>query len=286
MGTVPPDDSPAGRKSQVSPTLDQSESGQKGGDLPTLDDPLARVVRAPGMKDDHLRIGAVGRVSEGVQPRVLVLVDTGAQISLVRKGLISPDEFQPMTSPIRLLTASKQPLRGGDRQVKLDLVFEGVCEDTGEPVQVVAPTLLCEADIADDVIVSYTWLGERGFEVSPRRHGIFCQVGTLRIWVPGLQSTVGADPPVVPIQVRQTSVQKKMALDLFSGTGSATRVLQSHGYHVVSVDSDPKWDPSVCVDVMTWEYAAAYPAGAFDIIVAAPPVHRVQPCAYHQTQVP
>ena len=40
------------------------------------------------MLDDNLRLQAVGFVSESVQPTVMVLVDTGAQISLVRRGLI------------------------------------------------------------------------------------------------------------------------------------------------------------------------------------------------------
>ena len=62
-----------------------------------------------------------------------------------------------------------------------------------------------------------------------------------------------------------------MALDLFSGTGSATRVLQAHGFTVVSVDTDPKWEPTHLVDILEWDYAAAYPPGTFDIIVASPP---------------
>lgn len=48
----------------------------------------ARAIRTLGMKDEHLRIKAVGRVAEGVQPTVMVLVDTGAQVSLVRRGLV------------------------------------------------------------------------------------------------------------------------------------------------------------------------------------------------------
>ena len=227
--------------------------------------------RAPGMQDDHLRIAAVGHVSEETRPKVLVLVDTGAQISLIRKGLIPSGEMQPMSNPIRLLTASKQLLRGGEKQVKVDLIFNGVCEDTGEEVQVVAPTLLCEAEISDDVIVSYTWLGERGFEISPRKHGMLCQVGDTRIWVSGLPAPE-QNPTLVPIQVRRTSVQEKLALDLFSGTGSATRVLQSHGYRVISVDHDSKWEPTLQKDVLTWDYRnEGFPPGAFEIIVAAPP---------------
>ena len=76
---------------------------------------------------------------------------------------------------------------------------------------------------------------------------------------------------VVPVMVRRTSTKPKRALDLFSGTGSAARVLQAHGFRVVTVDCDPKWRPEHCVDILTWDYAAAYVPGDFDIIVAAPP---------------
>ena len=66
---------------------------------------------------------------------------------------------------------------------------------------------------------------------------------------------------------------KKWALDLFSGTGSVREVLEKHGYTVVSVDNDPRWHADVREDILTWDYATAYPAEKFpfDIIAASPP---------------
>ena len=229
-----------------------------------------RIVRAPGMQDDNLRIAAAARTVGGAQHQVMVLIDTGARVSLIRKGLIPFEASSPAVNPIRLLTAGKQALRGGEREVQVDLVFAGCDEDTGEPVQVVAPTALFEAEITDDVIVSYTWLGARGFDVSPRRHGLFGRVGDTRVWVRG-QAATTADPPVASLQIRRTSTKPKRALDLFSGTGSATRVLQAHGFNVVSVDNDPRWEPTHCVNILEWDYAARYDPGTFDIVVAAPP---------------
>ena len=38
----------------------------------------------------------------------------------------------------------------------MELIFRGYNTDTGEVVDVVTSSKLCEADISDDVIVSYT----------------------------------------------------------------------------------------------------------------------------------
>jgi hypothetical protein len=175
-----------------------------------------------------------------------------------------------------LVAANNRPVQGGTREVSLELVFQGFSEDTGKPVKVVVPTKLCEADIEDDVIVSYTWLGEREFQVDPRRHGIRGWVESERVWIPGsapaMVKTTTTVQETPPVQLRREDPEpNKMALDLFSGTGSATKVLQAHGYTVKSVDCDPKWEPTHPVNILEWDYAAEYPPGAFDLIVASPP---------------
>jgi len=35
------------------------------------------------------------------------------------------------------------------------------------------------------------------------------------------------------------------------------------GYEVVSLDNDPRWGPTILVDVLEWDYRAAYPPGYF-----------------------
>ena len=243
---------------------------------PSVDEPIVidisatRIIRAPGMQDDNLRIRAVGFASEEVRPFVMVLIDTGAQVSLIRRGIIPSEMFRKSPKPVRLVAAGKQVMHGGDREVELHLQFEGVFEGTDEKTKLFSPSTFYEADIADDLIVSYTWLGQRGFEVIPRRHGIVCEKGGLRIWVPGVPASEPG-PSATPSAIRRLTLRPKRALDLFSGTGSAAKVLRAHGYDVVTVDNDPKWLPDVLEDILTWDYAAAYAPGHFDIIVAAPP---------------
>lgn len=61
-------------------------------------------------------------------------------------------------------------------------------------------------------------------------------------------------------------------LELFSGTGSVSKVCQELGYDVVSVDiSDKFHTPTIKVDIMTWDYKSAFPKGHFDIVWASPP---------------
>jgi len=60
-------------------------------------------------------------------------------------------------------------------------------------------------------------------------------------------------------------------LDLFSGTGSVSKVAKELGYDVVSLDiSNQYHQPSIQVNVLVWNYSS-FPVGYFDIIWASPP---------------
>ena len=54
---------------------------------------------------------------------------------------------------------------------------------------VTAPTTVYEAQIDEDLILSYQWLGERGIEVNPRMHGLWAMVAQRRVWIAGERST-------------------------------------------------------------------------------------------------
>ena len=61
------------------------------------------------------------------------------------------------------------------------------------------------------------------------------------------------------------------ALELFCGTKSVGKVLREHGWDVTSVDCDAKFEPSICVDVLEWNYTAAFSPGDFDYVHISPP---------------
>ena len=62
----------------------------------------------------------------------------------------------------------------------------------------------------------------------------------------------------------------KRLLELFAGTGSVGKVFEAAGWEVVSVDSVPAFGPTICVDIMRWDYRI-YPPGHFDFVHASPP---------------
>jgi len=68
------------------------------------------------------------------------------------------------------------------------------------------------------------------------------------------------------------------ALELFSGTGSVSAVLEKNGYEVVSVDICDKFHkPTHLIDIMKWDYSL-YPPGYFDLIWASPPCTSFSKC--------
>ena len=57
-------------------------------------------------------------------------------------------------------------------------------------------------------------------------------------------------------------------LNLCSGTGSVSRPFVEEGHEVVEVDWDPRYSPTHCVDITTWE--CPYTPGHFDVVWASP----------------
>ena len=56
-------------------------------------------------------------------------------------------------------------------------------------------------------------------------------------------------------------------LELFSGTKSIGNAFERLGYHdIVSVDSDPTYNPSRLVDIMDWDCTEFEP-GTFDLYI-------------------
>lgn len=60
-------------------------------------------------------------------------------------------------------------------------------------------------------------------------------------------------------------------LELFAGTKSVGRAFERLGHHVVSVDLDPTFQPSILVDMLSWDYASQFAPGTFGFIHASPP---------------
>ena len=43
-------------------------------------------------------------------------------------------------------------------------------------------------------------------------------------------------------------------LELFCGTKSVGKVCEEKGYEVISLDIEKKFNPSICIDFIEWDY--------------------------------
>jgi len=59
-------------------------------------------------------------------------------------------------------------------------------------------------------------------------------------------------------------------LELFSGTKSVSKAVGNRFDEIVSLDVLEKFNPSICSDILSWDYTQ-YPPGYFDAIWASPP---------------
>ena len=218
----------------------------------TTEGAIRRIVGAP-RGESHLRVG-IRLVADECDAVTSCegLVDSGAEACIIRKGLIPSQFFYPAERPLRLVGASNQRMEGGDKEVVLKVCITGTHTLTQQKVELCVPTIFYESNIKEDVILSYDWCANTGVEVHAPKHGILCVRKGTEIWVDGVKTFSTEDPGT---QVRVVTHQPpKRALDLFSGTGSTTRVLESAGSDVVSVDIDPRYRPTICGNILDWRY--------------------------------
>ena len=120
-----------------------------------------------------------------------VLVDTGAEVNLIRRGLLPDRCFRATNKPIRFVAANRTTVPGGRYEVDAVLCFAGVEPDSGVKYEMPLEISCYEAEVHVDMIVSYAWLSSVQADVIPRKHGLmFHKVGQEEkasrvVWVSG-----------------------------------------------------------------------------------------------------
>ena len=67
-------------------------------------------------------------------------------------------------------------------------------------------------------------------------------------------------------------IYRMKVLELFSGTGSVSKICEEYGFDCISVDITDKLHPvDIKTDILTWDYKNRFKPGDFDIIWASPP---------------
>ena len=77
----------------------------------------------------------------------------------------------------------------------------------------------------------------------------------------------------------------KLALVLFTGTGSVDRSLEKYGFHVDSLDIDPKCGATWTADILKWDYWRQIEPGTYDFIWASCPCQQYS-CARTTAKTP
>ena len=243
---------------------------------------MERVGGPPVACEIYLRMKVVMEIPGQEPIQVRVLVDTGAEVSLVRQGLLPEGAMREAKRPLKLVAANNQRLPGGRRVAEVGLRFEAELGREKKEHTLTAPSELYEAAMEEDVILSYQWLAERDIDVCPRKHGLRMSWGHETVWMPADREKalprVNARLERKPVYVHAAQVTAEeargpalRALDLFCGRKSVAKTLEKWGYQVETLDVDPKREPTVCVDIMKWDYKAQYPPGYFHLVASSPP---------------
>ena len=160
------------------------------------------------------------QISEGSEKIFNVLIDTGAEVNLIRRGVVQTSFWNATKTPQRFVTANSTAIWGGDRELLVDLTLNGANIDSGVQYFLHFPTFFFGADIAPEAILSFGWLADFGCCVDARRHGIVAKKGATFFWIPGL-FRAGVPPSLRPnlsnlstIFASQPSPRRR-ALDLF-----------------------------------------------------------------------
>ena len=104
---------------------------------------------------------------------VRALVDTGAQVSIIKQSLIPEEIYKPAKKPLSLRTASGEHLQGGRRVANLEVL---VAAESDQNCQVKtpwkAPITVHDGDIGADMIIGYPWLKRQRLDIQPWRNAL------------------------------------------------------------------------------------------------------------------
>ena len=196
-----------------------------------------------------------------------ILIDSGAEENLVRKGFFPDEYFYSPTRTLNFVMANGQPLAGGKRVLDLSLAFREVVGGYEMPMERYFQATFYEADIRVDAILSYTWLRENNL-------GLFPHHKALSLDHPRLTLLYGAEdpPPSLPKNVRAKFSKKgkkrrkrawaREVTSLIDGMGGEPREEDFESYVVRKIARDRIFEEIPQASQWKWVDAFADPQTA------------------------
>ena len=130
-----------------------------------------RVVHTPHGNERQLHLKV--RVRCGKKEVIAdVLVDTGAQVSLVRKGLFSEEFLKPSRTPVRLKVANREIMGGGTHEATIGMEFwkHDRLNRPDLSKQIILSVNFYATDISDwDIIMGYDFMVSNAIGALPHR---------------------------------------------------------------------------------------------------------------------
>ena len=122
---------------------------------------------------------------DGQMRKLTALIDTGAEVSLIRQDLVSPDRFTLSKTPINLIAANGMALGGGDREVMITLQFraENPTSRQDEVVEMQGVRLY-GASIEYELLLAYDWLASSGLLLYATANASL-KLGRPLLWIKG-----------------------------------------------------------------------------------------------------
>ena len=108
----------------------------------------------------------------GIEQGLNILIDTGAEACLVRRGLLPAHLTHPAPKPLRFETANGQALEGGDRCIKVGLRFLCQSNELQSAEEMIFEVEFYEANIKVDAILSFPWLSQAKLGIFPHHKAL------------------------------------------------------------------------------------------------------------------
>lgn len=123
---------------------------------------------------------------KGRKYHLKVLIDTGAEVNVIKRGLLPPECIRQNKSPINMTAADATTLIGGQTGVSGVIAFAGTEHDTKVWTELRCPAHFYEANIAAQAILSYGWIASQNFVINSGRHGLGFEDDNIKLFISGL----------------------------------------------------------------------------------------------------